>query len=121
MAVPALRGVRQAMQFVHEDDACAGLLAAGRQRAVGIFNLATTDWLSEKDIAAIAGGRVIPMPRRAAIAVSEIGYRLRLFPFGADRSSLMDGPLALDPGHAIGHLGWKPKLTSADVLAQALR
>ncbi|MHB8663456.1 MAG: NAD-dependent epimerase/dehydratase family protein [Acidimicrobiales bacterium] len=121
-AVPALRRTRQAMQFIDEDDAAAGLFAAGRSPDVGgCFNLATEDWLSAEAIADISGGRVIALPRRLAIAASELGFRLRVLPFGADRSSLLGGPLALDPSHAIAEFGWKPTMTSAAVLGRALQ
>ena len=121
VVVPALRGIPQALQFLDEEDAAQGLLAAGRVRAEGAFNLATEDWLGESALATVAGGRVVRLPRRAAIAVSEAGYRLRLIPFGADRSSLLGGPLALDPAHAERVLGWKPSATSAEVLGRAVR
>lgn len=120
VAVPAMRGIPLAMQFIDEDDAASGLLAAGLTRAAGVMNLATEDWMSAEEIATVSGGRVVHLPRSAAIAVSELGFRLRLLPFGADRSSLLGGPLALDPGRAIAELGWKPVASSVEVLRSAL-
>ena len=119
VAVPAFRHTAQALQFIDEDDAAAGLLAAGELAATGCFNLATEDWLTAEGIARVAGGRVVRLPRSAAISVSEAGYRLGLLPFGADRSSLLGGPLALDPTRAMTELGWKPTATSAEVLRRA--
>jgi len=119
-AVPAIRGVGSALQFLDEDDAAAGLLAAGFAGAVGTWNLATADWLDASEIASVTGGRVVRVPRAVAVRGSEIGYRLRLLPFGADRASLIDGPLALDAGRAAADLGWKPAQGSAGVLSSFL-
>ncbi|MDQ6797692.1 MAG: NAD-dependent epimerase/dehydratase family protein [Actinomycetota bacterium] len=120
VAVPAVRGVHQALQFLDEDDAAGALHAAGRGMATGVFNVATDDWLSESDIARLAGGRVVRMPLRAVLAASEAAVRLRLMPFGADRSIFLNGPLALDPSlaGAADALGWRPSRSSADVLAE---
>src|SRR5581483_2993965 len=118
VAVPAIRGVPSALQFLDEDDAATGLLEAGMRRHEGVLNLATADWMTAEEIAAVAGGRVLPLPRRATIAVSELGYRVRLLPFGSDRSALLNGPLALDPSRAASALEWKPRFGSAEVLGR---
>jgi nucleoside-diphosphate-sugar epimerase len=121
LAVPAIRGVNQALQFLDEDDAARALHAAGRSPATGTYNVATEDWLTEADIASIAGGRVVRLPRRALLAASEAALRLRLLPFGADRATMLDGPLALDPSAAASALGWRPARSSVEVLTSFLR
>jgi len=118
MAVPAVRGVHQALQFLDEDDAAGALHAAGEAAATGVFNVATEDWLSESDIARLAGGRVVRLPLAAVLAASEAAVRLRLMPFGADRAIFLNGPLALDPSAAADALGWRPTRSSTDVLAE---
>ena len=118
--VPAYRRVRQALQFLDEADAAAGLLAAGFHRAPGTWNLATDDWLDAEGVAAVSGGRVVRVPGRVAVRASEVGFRFGLLPFGADRAALLNGPLALDPAAARAGLGWKPTSGSAAVLARAL-
>jgi UDP-glucose 4-epimerase len=120
LAVPAVRGVRQALQFLDQDEAAAALHAAGRRGATGVFNVATDDWLSESDIARLAGGRVVRLPLPALLAASEVAARLRLMPFGADRSIFLNGPLALDPNAAAAAFGWRPSRRSADVLGELL-
>ncbi len=127
VAVPAIRGVGQALQFLDESDAVSALVAAGRL-LLGrgapdggvVCNVATSDWLSAVHIAAIAGGRVLPVPRRLLLPLSEAARRLRVLPFGADRAALIDGPLALDASRAGQLLGWTPTHTSASVLRKAL-
>jgi UDP-glucose 4-epimerase len=119
-AVPAISGVVSALQFVDEADVADALLAAGRPASAGVFNVATDDWLSAADIAKIAGGRVIHLPRSVLVGASEVLFRFRLLPFGADRAALVNGPLALDCTKAAHELDWRPSRRSADVLATAV-
>lgn len=127
LAVPAVRGVRQALQLLAEDDAAAALHAAVRAAASGtgrsaplVANVAPADWLDAPAIAATAGSRVVQLPRRVLLAAAEAGRRLRLSPFGADRAVLVDGPLALAAGPGTARLGWSPRRSTASVLAEAL-
>jgi nucleoside-diphosphate-sugar epimerase len=127
LAVPAVRGVRQAVQWLDEADAVTGLLAVGRALvgpvpgvAGEVFNIAPQDWLSAPEAAAVAGSRVATVPRRALLAGSRVGRRLGITPFGVDRAVLISGPLALSVAKANKVLGWEPERTSAQVLAGAL-
>jgi UDP-glucose 4-epimerase len=117
LAVPAVPGVTQALQFLDEDDAAAAVHAAVRSSATGVFNVATTDWMDETDIARVAGGRVLRLPLRLVLPASEALARLRLLPFGADRSIFLNGPIALDPSRAATAFGWRPTRSSAEALA----
>lgn len=118
--VPAMRGRRQALQFLHEDDAAAALLAAGRSDATGVLNVATRDWLDADQVADIGGGRVLALPERPLLTLSEVAFRVRLLDFGADRAVFLRGPLALDPSRAAEKIGWHPSKTSAEVLRSFL-
>jgi UDP-glucose 4-epimerase len=126
LAVPAVRGHPQAVQWLDESDAVAGLLAAGQALLAGtgvngqVLNLATTDWLAANDVAQLARSRVIELPLSALVGLSELGKRLRVTPFGADRAVLIAGPLALSVTRAERLLGWRPRKTSAGVLAAAV-
>jgi nucleoside-diphosphate-sugar epimerase len=119
--VPAARGRRQGVQFLHEDDAALALLAAVKQSDVsGVYNVATEDWLDEHGVAEVSGGRVVRLPYRVLLHGSEVARRLHLLDMGADRAVLLNGPLALDPSRAATTLGWKARLDSAEVLRQFL-
>jgi nucleoside-diphosphate-sugar epimerase len=127
LAVPAVRGVRQAVQWLDEADAVAGLqavgralVAPGRDVAGEVFNIATQDWLSAPEAAAVAHSRVATVPRRSLLAGARVGRRLGITPFGADRAVLITGPLALSVTKATKVLGWQPERTSAQVLSDAL-
>jgi UDP-glucose 4-epimerase len=127
LAVPAVRGVRQAVQWLDEADAVAGVLAVGAALVASgpsvageVFNIATEDWLSAPGAAAVAGSRVATVPRRVLMAGARLGKGLGATPFGADRAALINGPLALSVAKARQVLGWEPTRTSAQVLADAL-
>jgi len=116
--VPAVRGARQALQFLHEDDAAEALHRAGTRRVTGVVNVATPDWLTEDDVSRLTGGRVVRLPRGLTMAVAEAAWRTRLVGFGADRAVLISGPLALDPRLATVELGWTASRGSAGVLRE---
>jgi UDP-glucose 4-epimerase len=146
LAVPAIAGAGQALQWLDEADAVEGLLAAGRSLLAGggtdgrasggasggagrgasggvdgqVLNLAPSDWLGPGDVAELAHSRVLELPRSVLIGTSELLKRLGVTPFGADRAALIGGPLAISAAKAHRLLGWQPSKTSADVLAEAL-
>lgn len=120
LAVPAVSRVPQRLQFLHEDDAAAALHLAGTAAVTGVCNVATADWMTAADIAAVARSRVASLPRPLLLGVAESARRLRLSPFGADRAVLVSGPLALDPGLAVRQFGWRAGRGSAEVLASFL-
>jgi UDP-glucose 4-epimerase len=116
-AVPAARRRRQALQFIHEDDAALALLTAVKRSDVdGVYNVATDDWLDESGVAEVSGGRVVRLPFPLLLHGSELARRLHLMDMGADRAVLLNGPLALDPGRAARDLDWKARRSSAEVL-----
>ncbi|HSS11503.1 MAG TPA: NAD-dependent epimerase/dehydratase family protein [Acidimicrobiales bacterium] len=119
-AVPAIRAVTQAVQFLDEDDAASALHVAGSLGPAGVFNIAPPDWLSERDIARLAGSRVVRLPAKAVVRASDVAFRLGLLPFGADRAILINGPMAVDASKAAEELGWRATHGSAEVLSAAL-
>src|SRR5439155_25661632 len=119
--VPAARGRRQAVQFLHEDDAAAALLIAVKgDDANGVYNISTEDWLDENSVAEVSGGRVVRLPFPVLLHGSEVARRLHLMDMGADRAVLLNGPLAVEPGKAARDFGWEAGRTSADVLREFL-
>ena len=120
-AVPAARGRRQAVQFLHEDDAAAALHAAIKNEAsAGLYNIAPHDWLDENAIALVSGGRVVRLPLSVLVRGSELARRLHIMDMGADRAILLNGPLALEPSKAARDLDWRATQGSAQVLSDFL-
>jgi nucleoside-diphosphate-sugar epimerase len=119
-AVPGVAGANEALQFLDEDDVARALHLAGKSTAVGVLNVAPDDWLSASDVAHLARSRVVRLPLPLLLAGSELAFGLKLLPFGADRTILLNGPLALDSRRTMAALGWRATHTSAAVLAAAL-
>jgi UDP-glucose 4-epimerase len=119
-AVPAVRGTTEALQFLDEDEVADALHRAGKSTAVGVINVAPAGWMDAADVAQVAGSRVVRLPLWWLLAGSELAYRLKRLPFGADRAILLRGPLALDGTRATELLGWKATQTSEEVLRRAL-
>jgi nucleoside-diphosphate-sugar epimerase len=121
-AVPVMTGVRTALQFVDEDDALAALVAAGRAEGPlpAVLNVAPPDWVDGPGVSAVAGGRVVRVPRPVMLAAARLGRRAGLLPFGVDRAVLLSGPLALDPTAAELHLGWRAARSSSATLRAML-
>ncbi len=117
LAVPAISGCSQALQFMDESDAANALWLAAVSAVDGVFNIAPPDWMDEKQLAQIAGGRVVRLPDPVVHRAAEIGFRLGLLPFGSDRSCFLSGPIALDSDRARAHLGFVCRMSSAEVLA----
>jgi nucleoside-diphosphate-sugar epimerase len=125
VVVPSVLGCAQALQWLHEQDAVEALVAAGanvlrKERTGLLVNAATADWLGAAEMASLAGSRVVAAPRRAVLAMSELGRRARLSPFGADRAVLIGGPLAVSIDRAGTELGWRPRRSSREVLVEGL-
>ncbi len=122
LAVPAVSGVQSALQFLDEADAVAALMATGSARGElpPVLNVAPDGWLDAAGVAEVSGGRVLSFPRGVLLRGSQVGHRLRLFPFGVDRAVLVSGPLALDPTAAAASLGWRATKSSAEVLRSML-
>jgi nucleoside-diphosphate-sugar epimerase len=120
VAVPAVRGTAQRLQFLEEDDAAAALHLAGTSSVTGVCNIAPAEWLDAAGIAGIARSRVVGLSRPLLLGLAEAARRLRASPFGADRAVLVSGPLALDPALASCRLGWRASAGSAEVLGRFL-
>jgi nucleoside-diphosphate-sugar epimerase len=118
--IPAARGRRQAVQFLHEDDAATAVLAAVHESVDGVYNIAPEDWLDEHAVATIAGGRVVRLPLGLLVRGSNLAARLHLMGFGADRAIFLNGPVALDPGRAFEAFRWRAERDSAQVLQEFL-
>jgi nucleoside-diphosphate-sugar epimerase len=63
---------------------------------------------------------VVRLPLGLLVRGSEVARRLRMLDFGADRSIMLNGPLALDPARAAAELGWRAQQGSAQVLREFL-
>ncbi len=88
-AVPAIRGCRPEMQFVHEDDAASVFLEVMRQRASGYFHACGEGTVNVEEVASIAGKRLVSLPAGLAYRAVDLLWKLR-FPLVEGPSGMLD-------------------------------
>jgi UDP-glucose 4-epimerase len=121
-AVPGLRPVVPdpglPIQLVHHDDVATAIAAATTVEGhAGAYNLAGDGETSFSDIAAALDAVALPVPRAAATAASEVLARLPWVPAIAEWLHVARTPVVMDTSKAKRELGWQPRYTSAETLA----
>lgn len=112
--LPVASGADPMMQLLHVEDYLAAVRLALAAEP-GTWNVAGSGTVSWRELARIAGSRVVPIPGALLREVVETTWRLRL----QHRSDASGLPLAQHPWLAttdrIEHdLGWRPRCSSRD-------
>jgi UDP-glucose 4-epimerase len=105
-------------QLVHQDDLADAFAEAIFRDAPGPFLLVTDDSVSQEDLAAISGGRVIRVSVRAAELALDAAHKLRLSPVSSEWA--VSGDRVGRPGRAREVLGWEPATTSREAACAML-
>jgi UDP-glucose 4-epimerase len=108
------------LQAVHADDLAEAVAAILRTHATGPFNLAA-DAITDREVAALAGGRRLPVPvplMRAGLAAA---YHTRLVPTAPGWLDLAMRVPILDAGRAARELDWRPARSTAQALTEVVR
>jgi nucleoside-diphosphate-sugar epimerase len=107
------------LQLVHHDDVAAAIaLAATTSAPAGAYNIAGDGVLSMSDIANALGARPVKVPRIAAAAASEVVARLPFVPSALEWLHVGRTSVVMDTAKAKTQLGWTPKHTAAETLAE---
>ena len=105
------------MQFLHLDDYSSALSAVIGQRARGVYNIAGRGEVPWRDVAALTGARVIPVPasilKGLVAATWATGLQNASTPAGLE---LIRHPWLASTAKAEAELGWSPQRTSAEAL-----
>ena len=117
--VPDVGGV--AFQAVHADDlAVAYRLAVLDPGARGAYNVAAEEPLTLRSVARALRALPVPVPAAVARAAAAVSWRLRLQPTPPGWLDLgLDAPL-MDTTRIREELGWAPRRSAADALAELL-
>ncbi|KQU04125.1 hypothetical protein ASG56_11990 [Rhodococcus sp. Leaf7] len=99
-------------QFIHEDDLADAFHRAVTIPLTGPFNLGPRDWLGVRELGAMQGQLVLPVPLRLLRTVVDLAYALRILPFSSHWIS--SGEAAVDSTAFERATGWVPTMTSAE-------
>lgn len=125
-AVPGLRAVLpdpgNPLQLVHHDDVASAIAAAAvGAGAPGAYNLAADGLVTFSDVATAIGAVPLRVPHATAVVASEVIARLPWVPSIAEWIHVARTPVLMDTTRAKRELGWRPRHTSAETLADLAR
>jgi UDP-glucose 4-epimerase len=111
---------RLCIPLVHADDVAEAISQVINRGAAGPFNLAAEPPLGRDDIAAALGARSVHIPSGVLGAVVDLSWRARLQHVDRGWIDLAFTVPLLDCSRARSELGWTPKWTSTEALADFL-
>lgn len=114
--VPAVRGHRPPLQFLHPDDAVAAIAHVIEHAVAGTFNVCADGWLSFDEVTAILGRPALEVPEEVAYSGAAGVYALRLGDLSPGLVSLFVHPCVMS-NDALTATGWKPTASNRDAVA----
>jgi len=106
--------------LIHADDVAAAIVLAIGRRATGPFNLAGEPPMGREDVAAVLGARAVHVPSGLLGALVDLTWRARLQHIDRGWLDLAFTVPLLDCSRARTELGWAPKWTAKEALADLL-
>ncbi|WAL68999.1 NAD-dependent epimerase/dehydratase family protein [Amycolatopsis cynarae] len=117
--VPDVPGLR--VQALHTDDAAEAYRLAALTDVRGAFNLAADPVIDARVLADLLGARRVPVPARLVRTALSAAWRLHAVPATPGLfATVLRLPL-MDTGRARTELGWTPRHSATDALAEFLR
>jgi nucleoside-diphosphate-sugar epimerase len=112
---------RLVFQAVHSLDVGAAYREAVLRDVSGPFNIAAEPTIGPDELGSLLHARPVRVPPRVLRAATDLTWRLRLQPAPPGWIDLALGVPLMDTSRAAAELGWKPRTTSLDALAELLR
>lgn len=113
-------GIR--FQLVHNDDVASALVAGIEGRGEpGAYNLASPDATDLGALARELGWFTVPLPQAALAPLDEVLHRVPGLPVEVAWLSAFRTPVLMDCSKARDRLGWRPHLSSAEIVAETVR
>jgi UDP-glucose 4-epimerase len=113
--VPRLR-----FQAVHSDDVGQAYRQALVRDVAGPFNIAAEPEIGPPELARLLRARQLPLPGSVLRGAAALTWRLHLQPADAGWIDLALGVPLMDTSRAAAELGWQPRTSSLDALAELL-
>lgn len=111
---------RLRLQFVHADDVATAIRLIVEQRRAGAFNLAAEGIVRVAALAEALGGRHLHVPLPLVRRAADLSWRAHLQQVDVGWLDMAYGVPLLDSTRARVELGWSPRHTAAEVLAEVL-
>jgi len=111
---------RLRIPLIHADDVADAITRVIDQRATGAFNLAAEPSIGRDEVAAAIGARPVHIPSGLLGALVDLSWRARLQHIDRGWLDLAFTVPLLDCSRANDELGWTPKVTSIEALADLL-
>ncbi|MBT2211958.1 MULTISPECIES: NAD-dependent epimerase/dehydratase family protein [Actinomadura] len=116
--VPDLPGMR--LQALHSADAGEAFALAALGDARGAFNIAADPVLDATELAGLLDARPVRLPARGVRAALAAAWALRLVPASPGLLDLALRVPVMDTARARDELGWTPRHTSREAIAEFL-
>jgi nucleoside-diphosphate-sugar epimerase len=114
--LPAVRGHRPPLQFLHPDDAVTAIVHAVEAELEGAYNVCADGWLSYDEVAALVGRRSLEVPEELAYSGAAGVYALRLGDLPPGIVSLFVHPCVMR-NEKLKATGWQPRYSNRDAVA----
>jgi nucleoside-diphosphate-sugar epimerase len=117
--LPLLPDPGHPLQLVHHDDVADAIaLAAVGAGEPGAYNLAADGEVSLGDVARATGTRSVRVPQAVGTAASAVLAKLPLVPAAAEWVHVARTSVVMDTTRAKSVLGWAPRYSSSETLAE---
>lgn len=117
--VPVMFGFSPMVQFVHQRDLRAAIIAAAEGNAVGVYNVTGIGSLPWRDAVRAAGAREIPIPASLAFAyLRAAGLLFRTFP--PYLLNFLKYPCVVSDNAARTAFGWRPSVGQEEAIRDAV-
>ena len=108
-------------QAVHADDVAEAYWRVLDRRESGAFNIAAEPVVTPQELARLLHARrILPIPMALLRGLAGLTWKLRIQPTDAGWIDMAAGAPVMDTGRARRLLGWEPKVSSVDAIAQLL-
>jgi UDP-glucose 4-epimerase len=108
-------------QAVHADDVAEAYWRVLDRRESGAFNVAAEPVVTPQELARLLHARrILPIPMSLLRGLVALTWKLRIQPTDAGWIDMASGAPVMDTGRARRLLGWEPRMSSIEAIAQVL-